>query len=193
MSLRPSSLRTTLSFAALLLGGAPLSAQLDTLHLPPPPAERLAALEPFFGSYVYTENTYAGMGPWRGTLDVGPAVKGWYVEWTINTRYGPIDRQARFLLTWDERLGCYRAWRFETTPQDPPGSVEGTGRLEGGELVIEWRDVPGPEGRKGTFRDRFRMEGPDEQVIVSEVDPEGGRTLQIGVWRSLRISRTPAR
>lgn len=194
MIVRTGSTRSTLFLAALLLvAPAPLAAQLDTLDVPEPPTAQLAALEPFFGSYVHTENTYAGIGPWRGTLDVGPAVKGWYVEWVINARYGPIDRQARFLVTWDDALGRYRAWRFDTNPQDPPGSVEGTGRLEDGELVVEWKGVPGPEGQRGTFRDRFRMEGPDQLVIVTEVDPEGGRTVQLGVWRTLRISDRPGR
>ena len=189
MSPVPQHLRSTLPFAAaLLLGGAPLAAQTDTLEIPDPPAERLAALEPFFGSYVHTENTYAGVGPWRGTLDVRPALKGWYVEWVINTRYGPIDREARFLVTWDDDLGRYRVWRFDTMPQYPPGHIEGEGQLVGGELVLEWKDSPGPNGQKGAFRDRIRMEG-DDLVFVTEVDPEHGEPFQLSHWRTLRISK----
>ena len=188
MSLRPTRLGATASAALFLLGAAPVAAQLDTLHVPEPPTARLAALEPFFGRYVHTENTYAGMGPWRGTLDVRPTVKGWYVEWVIDARFGPIDRELRMLVTWDERLSRYRIWRFETTPQDPPGAIEGEGRLDHGELVMEWKNARGPDGQSGTFRNRVRMEGPDQLVIVTEVEPEGGSTFQLGVWRTLRVA-----
>jgi hypothetical protein len=91
-------------------------------------------------------------------------------------------------VTWDDGLGHYRVWRFDTTPQLPPGHIEGEGRLVGGEFVLEWKDSPGPNGQRGTFRDRIRMEG-DELVFVTEVDPEDGETFQLGLWRTLRVSK----
>lgn len=180
---------TTLCTIALLLVARPAVAQTDTTNVPTPPAERLAALEPFFGAYEHTDNEYMGLGPFRGTLDVRPAVKGWYVEWIIDTRHGPIDRQLRMLTTWDERLGRYRVWRFETLPQSPPGTVEAEAHFDGDEFVMEWKNARGPDGQRGTFRNRIRMEGPDELVIISEAEPERGGIVRLGVWRNRRVRR----
>jgi hypothetical protein len=173
----------------LLACTRPVGAQLDTTNIPQRPAARLANLQQFFGTYVYTDNYYGGMGPWRGTLTVEPAVKGWYVEWTINTRFGPVDRQLTMLTTWDDALGRYRTWRFETTPQERPGAVEAEARLEGQEFIMEWKESRGPNGERGTFRNRIRMTGPNEIVIISEVQPEAGDTFQLGEWKGTRISR----
>lgn len=173
---------------ALLWGAAPLAAQgPDTTRIPEPPTEQLAELSRFFGTYRHQDNYWRGAGPFRGTLDVGPAVKGWYVEWVIDTHYGPIDRQLRMLTTWDDELGRYRIWRFETGPQSPPGTLEAEGRFEGDEFVMEWKNARGPDGRRGTFRNRVRMEGPDELVIVSEGIPEGGEPVELGTWRNHRV------
>ncbi len=175
--------------ASLLAASRPAAAQLDTTHVPTRPAAQLDELQPFFGTYVYTDNYYGGMGPWRGTLTVRSAIKGWYVEWTINTRFGPIDRQLTMLTTWDEALGRYRIWRFETLPQDRPGAVEAEGRLEGGVFIMEWKESRGPNGERGTFRNRISMMGPDSIVIISEVQPEHGPTFKLGDWKGVRISR----
>lgn len=175
-------------FAVLLLFAVPAAAQgPDTTAVPDPPAERLAELARFFGSYKHTDNYWMGAGPFRGTLDVGPAIKGWYVEWVINTHYGPIDRQLRMLTTWDADLGRYRVWRFETDRQAPPGAIEAHGYFEGEEFIMEWKDSPGPRGERGTFRNRIRMSGPDELVIVSEVVPERGDAFRLGTWTNRRI------
>ncbi len=91
------------------------------------------------------------------------------------------------LTTWDRELGRYRVWRFETLPQLPPGAVEAEARFEGDEFIMEWRNTPGPSGGRGTFRNRIRMEGPDELVIVSEVEPERGGLIRLGVWRNRRV------
>jgi hypothetical protein len=162
----------------------------DTTALAVPPVEQLAKLSPYFGSYKHDANDgneWMGAGPFRGTLDVGPAVKGWYVEWVINTHYGPIDRQLRMLVTWDDQLGRYRVWGFDTNPQTPPGTVEGEGSIRGDEFVMEWKESRGPRGERGTFRNRVRMNGPNALVIVSEVELESGETMQLGVWRNNRI------
>jgi hypothetical protein len=176
---------------AFLLAAAapPILAQSDTTNVPEPPSAQLAALEPFFGSYEHADNEWMGLGPFQGTLEVGRAVKGWYVEFVIDTRFGPIDRELRMLTTWDDELSRYRVWRFETLPQSAPGTVEAEARFEGEEFIMEWRESRGPQGQRGTFRNRLRMEGPDELVIVSEVDPEHGDTLVLGVWRNHRVGR----
>jgi hypothetical protein len=108
----------------LLAALRPAPAQSDTTNIPAPPAAELAPLQPFFGAYEHDDNFWEGTGPFRGTLEVRPAVKDWCVEWIINTQYGPIDRQLRMLATRDSELGRYRVWRFETLPQLPPGAVE---------------------------------------------------------------------
>ncbi len=177
----------------LLFAGTPLAAQgPDTTRIPDPPADRLAELSRFFGAYRHDDNRWRGAGPFRGTLDVGPAVKGWYVEWVINTHYGPVDRQLRMLTTWDEELGRYRIWRFETMPQSPPGAVEAEGRFEGEEFIMEWKQSRSPEGRRDTFRNRVRMEGPNQLVIVSEAIPEGGEAILLGTWRNQRVIAAPS-
>lgn len=188
MHIGKPNLRAAAVGALLALLPAPVIAQgSDTTAIPVPPAEQLAKLAPFFGSYEHDANDWMGVGPFRGTLDVGPAVKGWYVEWVINTHYGPIDRQLRMLVTWDERLGRYRIWRFETDSQSPPGTVEAEGSMQDDEFVMEWKEARGPRGQRGTFRNRVRMNGPNELVIVSEVEMESGETMQLGVWRNRRI------
>lgn len=170
-----------------LSAAAPASAQMDPENPPEPPSERLAELEPFFGLYTHTGQRWAGVGPFSGTLEVRPAVKGWYVEWIIDTHHRAIDRQLRMLVTWDEELERYRVWRFETVPQQPPGTVEAAARFMGDTLVMEWEGVPGPSGRRGTFRNRAYMDGPDELVIISDVLPGGGdERMVLGEWRSQR-------
>lgn len=182
--------KISLSLAALascLLIAGPATAQTDTTNVPLPPAERLAELESFFGFYAHTDNEWMGIGPFRGTLEVRPAIKGWYVEWIINTRHGPIDRQLRMLTTWDDQLGHYRVWRFETVPQSPPGTIEGEARFDGEEFIMEWKNSRGPDGRRGTFRNRVRMVTPNELVIISEAEPEGGGLVHLSDWRNVRV------
>ena len=184
---KPNLKAAAIGALLVLLPAAAFAQGPDTTAIAAPPAEQLAELAPFFGSYSHDANEWMGVGPFRGTLDVGPAVKGWYVEWVINTHYGPIDRQLRMLVTWDEQLDHYRIWRFETEPQLPPGTVEAEGWIRGDEFVMEWKDSPGPDGEPGLFRNRVRMNGPNELVIVSEAELESGEPVELGVWRNYRI------
>lgn len=162
------------AFVALSLSLSPAAqAQSDPSNVPEPPTEHLARLEPFLGAYAHTMD-YAGQ-EWAGTLDVRPAVKGWYVEWEINTQSGPIDRQLRLLVTWDREAERYRIWRFETLDPLPPGANEGAGHFEGDEFVMEWA-MAAPDGEPGTFRNRVRMEGADTLVIVTEGEGASGRS-----------------
>jgi hypothetical protein len=162
-------------------------AQVDPENPPEPPTGQLAALEPFLGFYTHTDQRFAGVGPFNGTVEVKPAVKGWYVEWVIDTHHRAIDRQNRMIMTWDEKLGRYRVWRFETLPQQPPGTVEGSARFVGDTLEMVWEGMPGPWGGTGTFRNRAFMDGPDELVIISDVLPEGAsERVRLTEWRSRR-------
>ena len=174
-------------FAAIATLALPavLHAQVDPDHIPEPPTAELRRLQPFLGSYSVT-GTYADL-EWVGSLDLRPAVKGWYVEFEINPHSGPIDRQLRMLITWDPEAEEYRIWRFETTPPAPRGEVEGTGRFEGGEFVMEWA-MPTPDGQPGMFRNRMRMEGSDTLVIVSEGERANGQggVVRIGVTTARR-------
>lgn len=160
-------------------------AQVDPNNIPEPPTSELARLQPFLGTYSVT-GSYLGRD-WAGSLDVRPAVKGWYVEWEFNVHSGPIDRQLRTLMTWDQEADQYRIWRFATTPPEPSDRVEGTGRFEADEFVMEWRE-PAPDGTPGIFRNRVRMEGPDTLVIVSEGERTSGQggVVQIGVTTARR-------
>lgn len=161
-----------LCLLAMTVAVAEARAQTDPENAPNPPVEQLGKLQPFVGLYVHTDQYWEGVGPWAGTLEVGPAVKGWYVEFVVNTHYETIDRQHRMIMTWDEVLQRYRVWRFNTLPPPPPGSVEGEARFVGDTLVMEW-NMRSPDGRRGTLRNRVFMNGPDELVIISEVLPEG--------------------
>jgi hypothetical protein len=160
-------------------------AQIDPNNIPIPPTAELMRLRPFLGSYSVT-GTYAGQ-QWAGSLDLVPAVKGWYVEWEINVHSGPIDRQLRMLITWDRETEKYRIWRFETSPPDARDRAEGTGRFEGGEFVMEWK-MPTPDGQPGIIRNRLRLEGSDVLVIVSEGERTSGPggIVQIGVTTARR-------
>jgi hypothetical protein len=143
-------------WAAVLVAPA-AHAQADTSNIPQPPSRELMRFQRFMGSYTLTGH-YLGLD-WRGSLDVRPAVKGWYVEWEINAHSGPIDRQLRMMVTWDPQLERYRMWRFETFLPEPVGRAEGVGRFEGDEFVQEWKTFT-PDGAPGVLRNRFLMEGP---------------------------------
>lgn len=170
--------------AALVLTLSPTpQAQTDPADIPEPPTEHLARFAPFLGTYAHTMD-YAGQ-EWAGTLDVRPAVKGWYVEWEINTQSGPIDRQLRLLMTWDHEAERYRIWRFETLDPLPPDVNEGAGHFEDDAFVMEWA-LPAPDGAPGTFRNRVRMEGADTLVIVTEGERASGEVQQIGVTTAQR-------
>lgn len=153
------------------------------------PVERLARFRPYVGLYQHADQTWIGegamRGPWRGTLEVGPAVKGWFVEWTINTVSGPLDRQLRMLMTWNEAAGEYQVWRFETLP----GSAGAMGRVRfaGDSLIMEWADSPFPDGTTGTFRNTAWMDGPDTLVIRSEAVGGDGTVVLLGEWTNRRL------
>jgi len=174
---------TTLALVILAGFWVPLEAQTNRNDIPKPPAEALARLDPFLGEYNQTMD-YAGQD-WAGTIGVRPAVKGWYVEWEINTVSGPIDRQLRLLMTWGRHVEQFRVWRFETLDPLPAGTDEGVARLEADELVMEW-SMPAPDGSPGTFRNRVRMQGSDTLVIVTEGQPDGGEVHRIGVTTAVR-------
>lgn len=169
----------------IIWGGQSSPAQMDPGNVPKPPAAELAKLRPFLGLYEQTMD-FAHLA-WSGTLEVVPAVKGWYVEWIINTHHeNRIDRQLRMLMTWDRRLGKYRIWRFATL--DPEEGLEGEARFEGSELIMEWqsRDPRTPERVPVLYRNRVRMNGPDELVIVTEAKRPDGKVEQIGVTTARR-------
>lgn len=174
-------LRTVL-FAALLFP-AIAHAQTDPNDLPEPPTAELRRLAPFLGSYAVTSD-YLGQ-EFSGTLDLRPAVKGWYVEWEINVHSGPIDRQLKMFITWDRGSEQYRVWRFETLPVGPSEQIEGIGRFEGDDFVLEWNQ-PTPWGAPGLFRNRLKLEGPDTLVIISEGEPLGEDVIQVGVTTARR-------
>lgn len=158
-------------------------AQTDPSNIPQPPTDALVRFQPFLGTYTVTGN-FAGQ-EWAGTLDVRPAVKGWYVEWEFNVHSGPIDRQLRLLMTWDAGAEQYRIWRFETLPPLPSGTAEGTGWFKGDEFVMEWA-MPAPDGEAGTIRNRVQMEAADTLVIVTEGERASGDIQRIGVTTARR-------
>jgi len=171
----------------VLVAAAPALAQTDTANVPQPPAAKLAKLAQFFGKYRHSNSYWVGAGPFAGTLEVRPAVKGWYVEWIIDTRYGPIDREFRMLVTFDAELARYRYWSFDTTPPSSPGTIEGKAYFEGDTLVTVREGQVGPHGERGPVRTRWWMEGRDVLVLRTDAEPEGGKPVTLGLWRNRRI------
>lgn len=160
------------------------SAQTDPANVPRPPTAELVKLKPFLGLYEQTMQ-FAGLA-FSGTLEVRPAVKGWYIEWVIDTHHEhKIDRQLRMLMTWDRKLGKYRIWRFATV--DPEVGLEGEVRFQGKELLMEWRTVDPrtPDRLPALYRNRIRMDSPDEMVIVTEGERDG-KVEQIGITNARR-------
>lgn len=151
-----------------------------------PPTTELAKFEPFLGLYEFSGDFASH--PYRGTLEIKPAVKGWYVEWIINVhsvreKDPDVDRQLRMLTTWDRLAKQYRIWRFETgTPLLMGG---GDAHFNGDEFIMEWRTTA-PNGTPGTFRNRVTMKTPNEFVIVSEGERDDGTIEQIGVGKGSR-------
>lgn len=173
-----------LSVLLLIYGCETSSAQTDPNNVPKPPTAELAKFKPFVGLYEQTMD-FAGLA-FSGTLEIGPAVKGWYVEWIINTHHEhTIDRQLRMLMTWDRKLGKYRVWRFATV--DPEAGIEGDARFAGSELIMEWKttDPRTPDHLPTLYRNRIRMNGPDELVIVTEGE-RNGKIEQIGITKARR-------
>ena len=170
------------AFAALCLP-AVAQAQVDPATMPEPPTEELSRLAPFLGSYDVVSDYMGSM--WEGDLELRSAVKGWYVEWEINVQSGPIDRQLRMFITWDDELGHYRIWRFETLPPAPPDREQGVGRFEGEDFVMEWNE-PTPWGAPGQLRNRLILKGDDILEVVTEGQPLGGEVVRVGVTTARR-------
>ncbi len=170
---------------AALMAATIAHAQTEPDDYPKPPTAELMRLAPFLGSYSVTAD-YLGQ-EWLGTLDIRPAVKGWYVEWEINVQSDTIDRQLRMLITWSRESDEYRVWRFETLPPGPSDRIEGVGRFEGDDFVMEW-NAPTPWGEPGLFRNRLQLTGSDTLTIVSEGEPLGKDVIRIGVTTARRKS-----
>ena len=178
-----SAIRTAVLIVLVFAQAAHAQANPDSI--PEPPTEALSRLRPFLGAYVVS-GQYLGRD-WAGTLDLRPAVHGWYVETEINVHSGPIDRQLRMMITWDPAAERYRIWRFETMPASPKDRAEGMGWFEGNQFVMEWRE-PAPDGAPGRFRNRFRMVGRDSLEIISEGERDNGAggVIRIGVTAARR-------
>ena len=174
---------TSIAMGALFCGAVPGLPQTDTRNVPKPPTAELEKFRPYFGLYEHTGD-FAGL-EWNGTLEIIPAVKGWYVEWVINTHHAQaIDRQLRMFITWDRTLEKYRIWRFETLNPQPPEAAEGEARFDGDQLVMEWH-WKDRDGEPGIYRNRVSINGP-ELVIVTEFERASGRIQELGVLRARR-------
>ena len=170
-------------------GGQQQGQAEDSSWVPVPPVEQLARLRPFLGLYQHSGQTWIsdrpGQGPWRGTLHVTPAGKGWFVDWIISTQSGPIDRQLRMIMTWDADAGEYRVWRFGSTPGD--AGHMGQVHFEGEALVMEWHGAPMQDGSPGIFRNTVTLRGDDVLVIRSEAEKSDGTVVLLGEWINRRL------
>ena len=149
-------------------------------NAPKPPIEKLKIFEPYFGNYEHTME-YAGM-KWKGTMEIKPIIKDWYVDWTIHTKSedGKIDREYHMLVTWDEAQGKYRVWRFETTPHDIPSDSISL-RTEGTDIIIE-ANLIAPNGNPAIFYNRYTMPDKDQITIITEGrNLEGQKMKHIGI------------
>ena len=173
-----------LMLLTILLCACSATAQVDPNNVPKPPTAELKKFEPFLGKYNVTAD-YARL-KWSGTLEITPAVKGWYIERAIliKTDDGKIDRELRLMITFDKRLKSYRMWRFDTTP--PQTNNEMTGRFEENEFIEE-AELKNPDGSKRIFRNRITMTNKDELRMVTESEDATGKVTQIGVTIGKRV------
>lgn len=164
---------------ALLLILTPLGiafSQTNPANVPSPPTADLAKFKPFLGKYDVSGD-FAKL-PWRGTLELAPAVKGWFVEQTILVKSQGIDREFRMLVTWDPTERKYRAWRFETLPIGRKNEAEF--RFEGTEMITEWV-YDNEDGSKTTARNRYHWVSKDRLEILSTMKAGDQPERQLGV------------
>lgn len=151
----------------------------------PPPTEALSRFSPYVGLYEFSGG-FMGQD-YKGTLQVNPAVKGYYVEWIIEFGMGTIDnhfdRQLRILTTWDRVNQAYRIWRFETNAQEIMG--EGRARFDGPNFIMEW-DTLSPDGQPGTFRNIVSRNKDGQIIIKSEGELKSGGIEALGVGTGTR-------
>ena len=170
----------TLLFASI---GLVAISQSNTANPPVLLVEKLKIFEPYFGKYQHTMD-YAGT-KWKGTMEVNPIIKGWYVDWTIYTRSedNKFDREYHMLVTYDTVKNKYRVWRFETTP---PAEAEPTLRTEGTDIIVEMNLTR--NGSVVNFYNRYILDGKDGVKIITESrTPEGQKIRDIGVTLGRRI------
>jgi hypothetical protein len=173
-------------FAVLCLIILKTFGQTDPNNVPKPPTEQLKIFAPYFGKYKQTMN-YAGI-KWRGTMEVKPIIKGWYVDWTILTKSedNRIDREYHLLVTWDSALNKYCTWRFETLPHN---NNEITLSTDGADIILEMKLPPlEPSGKAEIFYNRYSKPSNNEIKIVSEIHSSDGKvTEQIGITTATKI------
>jgi hypothetical protein len=180
-------LRSAALFVCIAVFTSLAEGQSDPRNVPAPPAVELAKFRPYLGMYEQTMD-WRGLA-FSGTIEIKPAVKGWYVEWIISTHHQQsIDRENRLLMTWDRNLKKYRVWRFETLDPLPTESTEGEIRFSGDELIMEWKGSKEPvRGMVVKFyRNRVRFTAKDEFEIVTELEPSEGEHVRMGVTRAKR-------
>ena len=160
--------------------------QTDPANVPKPPSAQLKIYEPFFGRYNMTSD-YGGL-KFKGTIEVKPVIKGWYVEQTILVKSPDkrIDREFRMLVTYDTIQHKYRVWRFETLP---PAPGETTLRTEGADIILEMTIPPLKEGgQPEIFYNRYSMVSKDHMKVISEIHSLDGKvTEHVGVSEATRI------
>ncbi|MFN2455907.1 MAG: hypothetical protein ABR577_16985 [Pyrinomonadaceae bacterium] len=158
------------------------SAQTDPHNVPKPPSAELKKFEPLLGKYNLTSD-FAGH-KWSGTMEIKPAVRGWYVEriLVIKSAEG-VDREFRLMITYDQTLKRYRIWRFETTP--PLMKNEGVGRFDG-DVFVEEYELDTPDGSKSILRNRTTTNNNEVRTITEVVDASG-KVTPIGITIAKRV------
>ena len=150
--------------------------QTNPANIPKPPTAELAKFKPFLGKYDVSGD-FAKL-PWSGTLELSPAIKGWFVEQTILVKSEGIDREFRMLVTWDAMENRYRAWRFETLPLDK--NIEAEFRFEGPEMVTEWVD-DNADGTKTIARNRYKWISKNKLEITSSAQTGNQPEKRLGI------------
>src|SRR5438128_5240527 len=176
-------LLTTSSLAILMLVLPTVCfPQTDPKNVPQPPTAELRKFDPFLGKFKVS-GEFANL-PWSGTLELKPAIKGWYIEQVILIKTEGIDREFRILATWDKNVQKYRLWGFQTLPimQDNGGEI----RFEGDEMITEWVSAR-PDGSQVRSSNRYRFVSQDELEILSYRQVGNGRLEKIGFLKGKRM------
>jgi hypothetical protein len=148
------------------------------------PTVELDKLQHFLGKYTTIMDRNSQK--LHGTMEINPAVGGWYIERINYTKSedGKIDSEIRSLITWDPALKHYRIWRFvQLTPQE---KHDGVGRFEG-DVFIEEYEFEGTNKGQQILRNRITMPNKDEMRIVNEIQSSDGKVTLRGVIIAKRV------
>jgi hypothetical protein len=148
-----------------------------------PPTEQLGRLAPFLGEYITTmEQTGRILS---GRMELKLVVNGFYIERTnlSATPDGKVNSEIRSMITWDQKLGKYRIWRFVALA--PQRQHDGVAWFDGDTFIEEYPIEESPNGQR-LLRNRITMPSTNEMRIINEIEFLDGKTSIRGIITAKR-------